>query len=38
MACFLFRELMMGTREAQLLTIRLRASAVEPDALFEDQH
>lgn len=28
-ACFLFRDLMMGTREAQLLTIGLRASAVD---------
>lgn len=38
LACFLFHDLTRGMKEGQLLTIRLRASAVEPDALLEDQH
>lgn len=37
-ACFLFHDRMWGIKGAQLLTIRLRGSAVEPDAFFEDLH
>ena len=29
---------MWGIKGAQLLTIRLRVSTVDPDAFFEDQH
>lgn len=37
-ACFLSHDWIWGIKGGQLLTIRLRASVVEPDALFEDQH